>query len=215
MSAKKKTGGRKSTDSLKPFNKTLPLSPSTVPENATVDDYQKVASDIINSSDDIIDRALDRIEGKTEAEKIREKEETKKETTVSETAVSQTAVCQQPEISPKEKIQTEELTELKDKFQISEKNNGFLREEIKRLSDENDEYLLKNSELEFENSRLRAENNFLKGEIEKSQKQTRLPPQTFSKEGYTRGPLPGSGFRGNNTVMTGPRRTQNGYESWN
>jgi hypothetical protein len=215
MSAKKKTGGRKSTDSLKPFTKTLPLSPSTVPETATVDDYQKVASSIITSSDEIIDRALDRIEGKTEAEKTRERSESAKkspepvkETAVSETTVSETAVAEKPK---KNVIRTEEMSELKDKIYVSEKNNGFLRDEIKRLSEENDNYLLKNSELEFENSRLRAENSFLKGEIEKCRNDTRLPPQTYSKEGYTRLPQ----RNGNRGIFTGIKRSQNGYESWN
>ena len=61
-----------------PFNKTAPTeSIDKIPETASLDDYEKMISKLANSSDDIIDGALDKLEGKKPTAHTPVKEEAK------------------------------------------------------------------------------------------------------------------------------------------
>jgi hypothetical protein len=97
-------------------------------------------------------------------------------------------------------------------------NGNPLRIEINKLIEQNDNLILRNSELEYEISRLGAENLRLKNELEQIRNSKILPPQTYSKESYTRIP---SNVKQNSVPIQmrqrnlNPRMSMNGYESWN
>lgn len=116
----------------------------------------------------------------------------------------------------RKKIETYEyeIKSLKQKLESTAENGAIpvpFTEEMNKLVEKNDDLILRNSELEFEISRLGAENKRLKQQLEQSAATKRLPPQTYSREAYTRVNRPIMGQR----PIVPPRRGQNGYESWN
>ena len=69
---------------LTPFVKSLepPKNPDEIPSSATLDDYEKIAAKMALASDEIIDMALDRMDGRTAA-----KEQDKEHATASSAAM--------------------------------------------------------------------------------------------------------------------------------
>lgn len=232
--------GRNSKAKIVPFTKTVTtaVSPDKVPEGAGIEEYEKMAAKVA-TSDEIIDRALDKLEGKVpeppKAANIPEEDMPKKEDNVPPPPPE----TEQPEKVPDdidEKLAVPDISnenkelrmqlmkagrkikELTEKVEslsktLSERNNQATG--IKQLTDKNDDLILRNSELEFEISRLNTENNRLKQELEKYVNAKMLPPQTYSKEAYTR---PTPQMMRNQARMVHqrpPRMSMNGYESWN
>lgn len=217
-----------------PFNKTAPTeSIDKIPETASLDDYEKMISKLANSSDDIIDGALDKLEGKKPTAHTPVKEEAKEDYPKQETKEEVKVVHQENQSVVNELLEKlknanqiveslkSENEELKKKVSSSENNSinaSMFRDELSKLTDKNDNLILKNSELEFEISRLGAENLRLKTELEKLSNAKRLPPQTNSREGYTRVNQNQLRNVGNSPVGVYPRRpprmSTNGYEYW-
>ena len=218
-----------------PFTKTAPTEGiDKVPETAGLDDYDKMIAKLANSSDEIIDNALEKLEEKPVKE--HKPEEPKKPETEDQQAIQHTEENEnqtnpiEPKDEPiplsekidelKKTIQTLKLENesLKNRISSTEPilgNASMFREEIAKLTDKNDDLILRNSELEFEISRLRSENNVLKGNLETALNKLRLPPQTNSREAYTR--MPQNINRPRNVIVRQKRpvMSMNGYESWN
>lgn len=231
--------GRKSKAKIVPFTKTVTtaVSPDRVPEGAGIEEYEKMAAKVA-SSDEIIDRALDKLEGKApeppKAANVPEEEMPEKEDSVPpppETGQPEKMPddidekLAVPDISNENKELRMQLAEAGRKIkELTEKVKSLskaLSERdgqtagMKQLADKNDDLILRNSELEFEISRLNTENNRLKQELEKYVNAKMLPPQTYSKEAYTRPPPQMMRNQARMVHQRPPRMSMNGYESWN
>lgn len=221
--------GRKSKAKIVPFTKTVTtaVSPDKVPEGAGIEEYEKMAAKVA-SSDEIIDRALDKLEGKVpeppKAANVPNEEMSEKEDSV---PPPPEVKSDDPEPDPGDENRDlrmqltaagrkiKELTEKVESLSKALSERDSQTAGMKQLADKNDDLILRNSELEFEISRLNTENNRLKQELEKYVNAKMLPPQTYSKEGYTR---PTPQMMRNQARMVHqrpPRMSMNGYESWN
>jgi len=232
--------GRKSKAKIVPFTKTVTtaVSPDKVPEGAGIEEYEKMAAKVA-TSDEIIDRALDKLEGKVpeppQAANVPEEDMPEKDD-----SVPPPPETEQPENVPDDVYdekpavpdvsnenmdlrmkltnagrKIKELTEKVESLSKALSERDGQPAGMKQLADKNDDLILRNSELEFEISRLNTENNRLKQELEKYVNAKMLPPQTYSKEAYTR---PTPQMMRNQARMVHqrpPRMSMNGYESWN
>jgi hypothetical protein len=227
-----------------PFTKTAPTEGiDKVPETAGLDDYDKMIAKLANSSDDIIDSALDKLDGHTfqpapeplqpetneevippPKDENHEHENSPVEPdyeTINLRKELQSANAQVNNLNSMIESLRIENSELKNKAASSnslEKNVSIFQDEISKLTTKNDDLILRNSELEFEISRLGAENLRLKQELERISNSRRLPPQTNTRESYTRvHPNAMSTVHG---IPAGvrpqrpPRMSTNGYEYW-
>lgn len=236
--------GRPRKNTIKPFTKTAPaVSLDKIPDTASLDDYEKMISKMANSSDDIIDAALDKMEGRQpkqppaepRQEPLQEPPEDVQPQVQERPPEEEAPATKQPaaEAAPQQKVGAVDsgIGALKDKMNnlqtqldqltaanmsLSEKI-GMYKQEIEGLVAKNDDLILRNSELEFEISRVNTENTLLKRELESLGNAKRLPPQTSSRSGYTPTPqTPRSRapqFYDN--MPRPPKLTMNGYESWN
>lgn len=213
-----------------PVEKKIPVeSLDKIPETASMDDYEKIAYRVSMASDEIIDRALDKLDGRKTEEKplVKVKDRPKKENRfnkkpqkkpeeqnkepVEEVATGDNTPEQKAENGNAAETPSPDknrITQLKNELSRLRIEFGRCRSENASLIEKRDNLLLSNSELEFEVSRLSAENLRLKQELEQLSNSKRLPPQTYSTDSYSRVPL-----------QTAPRRNpvigMNGYESWN
>jgi chromosome segregation ATPase len=228
--------GRRKVGMIVPITKT---DPDRIAEGANIEDYEKMAAKMAASSDDIIDAALDRLEGREpEPKKPQPKTENVEEPAVEErpplaeeaqnkATVQRTAEAISEINRLKDELSRANATIEKLRAEVTSLNDSAvaaaekLRPEMNSLITKNDDLILRNSELEFEISRLNAENNALKQRLEAVENQRRLPPQTNSREGYTR---VAAGQRSGVRMTTSmripnlpppPKTTMNGYESWN
>lgn len=222
-------GAKQSKKMIVPVEKKIPVeSLDKIPETASMEDYEKIAYKVSMASDEIIDRALDKLDcGRNEDKPlVKVKDRPKKENRFNKKPVKKLE-------EPTEESPTEVATE-KDESDCEAESNGIdntpnpdrdritqlenelarlriefgrCRSENANLTEKRDNLLLSNSELEFEVSRLSAENHRLKQELEQVSNSRRLPPQTYSTEAYSRV-----------TLQTSPRRNpvigMNGYETW-
>lgn len=232
---------RKSSNKIVAYKKTPKVtSIDTITESATLSDYEKAMDNLMSSSDLIIDRVLDKLENNSntkEKKNVEEKSECKndevinqKETTDEQNDSDLNSIQNQQTMEEDITIVDDLKRELMEMKQINEKlicelesckngtNGNPLRIEINKLIEQNDNLILRNSELEYEISRLGAENLRLKNELEQIRNSKILPPQTYSKESYTRIP---SNVKQNSVPIQmrqrnlNPRMSMNGYESWN
>ena len=232
---------RKSSNKIVAYKKTPKVtSIDTITESATLSDYEKAMDNLMSSSDLIIDRVLDKLENNSntkEKKNVEEKLECKndevinqKETTDEQNDSDLNSIQNQQTMEEDITIVDDLKRELMEVKQINEKlicelesckngtNGNPLRIEINKLIEQNDNLILRNSELEYEISRLGAENLRLKNELEQIRNSKTLPPQTYSKESYTRIPI---NVKQNNVPIQmrqrnlNPRMSMNGYESWN
>ena len=215
-------------------------TPEDLTNVATLEDYEKAAANLAASSDRVIDKVLDRIEKREEKVLKRQEKNESAEKAPADESKQDAAEPESPnpdgpereeapQCQPSTGIQDllEENARLKDEISRMSAEfetrkvvdiSGKFREEIKALTDRNDDLLLRNSELEFEISRLKMENNSLKQKLEQLENSRKLPPQTYSKESYTR---PRQTSRMQVSVQPGrgpfqnPKMGMNGYESWN
>jgi hypothetical protein len=235
---------RKSSNKIVAYKKTPKVtSIDTITESATLSDYEKAMDNLMSSSDLIIDRVLDKLENNSntkEKKNVEEKSECKNckndevinqnETTDEQNDSELNSIQNQQTVEEDITIVDDLKRELMEMKQINEKlicelesckngtNGNPLRIEINKLIEQNDNLILRNSELEYEISRLGAENLRLKNELEQIRNSKTLPPQTYSKESYTRIPI---SVKQNNVPIQmrqrnlNPRMSMNGYESWN
>ena len=216
-----------------PIEKKLPVeTPDKIPENASIDDYEKIAYKMSMCSDEIIEKALDKLESRDSPKNSSVVEKKNSKTKTSKHSKKKDAKIEKKTESVVEDVKTidietdedikhqEELNRLTNeidilKAELEKRKPSMIDEsfriEISKLSKKNDELLLKNSDLEFEVSRLSTENNSLKQKLEQISNTKRLPPQTYSQEGYTRNSTQICGQQ----VGVPPRLGMNGYESWN
>lgn len=220
--------GRK-TNKIVPFTKTVPTEGlDKVPETAGLDDYDKMIAKLANSSDDIIDGALDKLEGRKQIQlkspiqtNLQEKpvasnvDEKFEETNVQNNldAANERINCLNLLV---EKLQSEnqELKKASHPSVQIESKTSIFKDEIEKLTTKNDDLILRNSELEFEISRLGSENQRLKQQLENIMNSRNLPPQTYTADGYTRPPYSSRGIN-NPRIGKSPVMGMNGYESWN
>jgi hypothetical protein len=232
---------RKSSNKIVAYKKTPKVtSIDTITESATLSDYEKAMDNLMSSSDLIIDRVLDKLENNSNTKEKKNVEEkpkyekdeviNQKETTDEQNDSDLNSIQNQQTMEEDITIVDDLKRELMEMKQINEKlicelesckngtNGNPLRIEINKLIEQNDNLILRNSELEYEISRLGAENLRLKNELEQIRNSKILPPQTYSKESYTRIP---SSVKQNNVPIQmrqrnlNPRMSMNGYESWN
>lgn len=232
---------RKSSNKIVAYKKTPKVtSIDTITESATLSDYEKAMDNLMSSSDLIIDRVLDKLENNSntkDKKNVEEKIECKndevinqKETTNEQNDSDLNSIQNQQAMEEDITIVDDLKRELMEMKQINENlirelesykngtNGNPLRIEINKLIEQNDNLILRNSELEYEISRLGAENLRLKTELEQMRNNKILPPQTYSKESYTR--IPGNVKQNNVPIQMrqrnlNPRMSMNGYESWN
>lgn len=232
---------RKSSNKIVAYKKTPKVtSIDTITESATLSDYEKAMDNLMSSSDLIIDRVLDKLENNSNTKEKKNSEEkseckngeliNQKETTDEQNDSDLKSIQNQKTIEDDITIVDDLKQELTEMKQINEKlicelesykngtNGNPLRLEINKLIEQNDNLILRNSELEYEISRLGAENLRLKTELEQMRNNKILPPQTYSKESYTR--IPGNVKQNNVSIQMrqrnlNPRMSMNGYESWN
>jgi hypothetical protein len=232
---------RKSSNKIVAYKKTPKVtSIDTITESATLSDYEKAMDNLMSSSDLIIDRVLDKLENNSNTKEKKNVEEkpkygkdeviNQKETTDEQNDSDLNSIQNQQTMEEDITIVDDLKRELMEMKQINEKlicelesckngtNGNPLRIEINKLIEQNDNLILRNSELEYEISRLGAENLRLKNELEQIRNSKILPPQTYSKESYTRIP---SNVKQNSVPIQmrqrnlNPRMSMNGYESWN
>jgi hypothetical protein len=232
---------RKSSNKIVAYKKTPKVtSIDTITESATLSDYEKAMDNLMSSSDLIIDRVLDKLENNSNTKEKKNVEEkpkyekdeviNQKETTDEQNDSDLNSIQNQQTMEEDITIVDDLKRELMEMKQINEKlicelesckngtNGNPLRIEINKLIEQNDNLILRNSELEYEISRLGAENLRLKNELEQTRNSKILPPQTYSKESYTRIP---SNVKQNSVPIQmrqrnlNPRMSMNGYESWN
>lgn len=232
---------RKSSNKIVAYKKTPKVtSIDTITESATLSDYEKAMDNLMSSSDLIIDRVLDKLENNSNTKEKNISEEkleckndeliNQKETTDEQNDSELNSIQNQQTMEDDITIVDDLKRELMEMKQINEKlicelesckngtNGNPLRIEINKLIEQNDNLILRNSELEYEISRLGAENLRLKTELEQIRNSRTLPPQTYSKESYTRVPI---SVKQNNVPIQmrqrnlNPRMSMNGYESWN
>jgi hypothetical protein len=232
---------RKSSNKIVAYKKTPKVtSIDTITESATLSDYEKAMDNLMSSSDLIIDRVLDKLENNSNTKEKKNVEEkpkyekdeviNQKETTDEQNDSDLNSIQNQQTMEEDITIVDDLKRELMEMKQINEKlicelesckngtNGNPLRIEINKLIEQNDNLILRNSELEYEISRLGAENLRLKTELEQIKNSKILPPQTYSKESYTRIP---SNVKQNSVPIQmrqrnlNPRMSMNGYESWN
>jgi hypothetical protein len=232
---------RKSSNKIVAYKKTPKVtSIDTITESATLSDYEKAMDNLMSSSDLIIDRVLDKLENNSNTKEKKNVEEkpkyekdeviNQKETTDEQNDSDLNSIQNQQTMEEDITIVDDLKRELMEMKQINEKlicelesckngtNGNPLRIEINKLIEQNDNLILRNSELEYEISRLGAENLRLKNELEQIRNSKTLPPQTYSKESYTRIPI---SVKQNNVPIQmrqrnlNPRMSMNGYESWN
>lgn len=210
--------------SLAPIKKPYPVeSIDKIPTNtATLADYEKMAKVIAESSDDIIDRALDRMESRPVKDKTPPMAEAPVEAPQQESEPTNESNGKAPvddgvidgecgeAVVAKLKAKILKLTTENDELRKKLSNNVF-EAELKKLETSRDDLLLRNSELEFEISRLGTENQTLKNELNKAMSARNLPPQTYSPEAYTRVQKQNIAHG----MGRPPVRGMNGYESWN
>lgn len=210
--------------SLAPIKKPYPVeSIDKIPtDTATLADYEKMAKVIAESSDDIIDRALDRMESRPVKDETPPMVEAPVEVPQQESEPTDESTGKVPvdegvidgecgeAVVAELKAKILKLTTENDELRKRLSNNMF-EVELKKLETSRDDLLLRNSELEFEISRLGTENQTLKNELNKAMSARNLPPQTYSQEAYTRVQR--------QSIAHGmgrpPVRGMNGYESWN
>jgi len=222
--------GRPRTRGITPIEKILPVnSPDELHEKATLEDYEKIAAQMAISSDKIIDEALDKMEQRdkkancesaTDVPQAKSHDKpTKVVPNTKPAPVSMKAVVPDNPTIPApnldiERLERENAMLIAELNRLKEEMSGFsvvntedmFRSEINALTVKNDDLILKNSELEFEISRLGTENNILKQKLESLETSMRTQPQIHTPNGYT---------CHTHGVNRTPKRTMNGYETWN
>lgn len=216
---------KRKTMMIEPIEKKAPVeSISRIPDTANLSDYDKIVAKMANSSDEIIDKALEKFEPKR-VEHVQKQEEEVEEIIPPPIGNPEKGFDETP--NPKvEKIDmtseylktiqelNNEILELK--YKLSESNPSKIHEmhaeEINNLINKNDDLILKNSELEFEISRLMSENNVLKQRLESIETQIRT--QANPRISQCR---PQQRNQSNNVAVQrrNPQMTMNGYEFWN